>query len=282
MIKLIFLGSGSAFTVGDDNFHSNLLLIAENEAKTINKEEKKLLIDCGSDIRFSLHKLGFSYLDITDIFISHLHSDHAGGLEYIGLSSKFDPNCQKPNLYLSHEIAIDIWDKSLSGGMGYIEEVTAKLCDFFHVHSVVKNGCFFWENIKFDLIKTHHVDSGFFSMPSHGLLFQIGNKKIFFTGDTKLCFFSFKDYYEDADIIFHDCEISRSPSPVHAHFNQLIDLPDHIRNKMWLYGYQPGELPDASKYGFCGFVKPGQVFQFSDILDNSVTMANPYQTCINS
>ncbi|MGL5193292.1 MAG: MBL fold metallo-hydrolase, partial [Chroococcales cyanobacterium] len=70
-MKLTFLGSGSAFTVGANNYHSNVLL--ESDRGT------KLLIDCGSDIRFSLHEAGYSHLDITDIYISHLHSDHAGG-----------------------------------------------------------------------------------------------------------------------------------------------------------------------------------------------------------
>ncbi len=93
MTKLIFLGSGSAFTIGVDNFQSNMLLVSD--------QRNKLLIDCGSDIRFSLYKAGFSHLDITDIYISHIHSDHTGGLEDIGFNTKFDSRCNKPNLYLS-------------------------------------------------------------------------------------------------------------------------------------------------------------------------------------
>ena len=67
MSKLLFLGSGSAFTVGDNNFQSNILLIHDNN--------QKLLLDCGSDIRFSLYQAGFSYLDITDIYILIEHFD---------------------------------------------------------------------------------------------------------------------------------------------------------------------------------------------------------------
>ena len=69
-MKLIFLGSGSAFTVQDNNYHSNMLLVAPND--------KKLLIDCGADVRFSLNEIGLTYKDINDVYISHLHSDHAG------------------------------------------------------------------------------------------------------------------------------------------------------------------------------------------------------------
>ncbi len=40
-MKLTFIGTGSAFTVGGDNFHSNMIL----ESNT----HEKMLIDCGSD-----------------------------------------------------------------------------------------------------------------------------------------------------------------------------------------------------------------------------------------
>lgn len=256
MIKMIFLGSGAAFSVGNDNFQSNILLIDENE--------EKFLIDCGSDIRFSLHKVGLSYLDITDIYISHLHSDHAGGLEYIGLSRKFDSKCQNQttNLYLSHEIATDVWHKTLSGGMEYMEGYIATISDFFRVYAIKKNQEFYWKKIRFYPFKTNHVNSGSCLMPSQGLFFELAGKKVLLSGDTKLEFARWQNYYEEADIIFHDCETSKIPTPVHPRYQQLVNLPQNIKGKMWLYGYQTGELPDANKGGFRGFVKRGQVFCF--------------------
>lgn len=253
-MKLIFLGSGSAFTVGTDNFQSNMLLISE--------QGNKLLIDCGTDIRFSLHKAGFSYLDITDIYISHLHSDHVGGLEYIGLNTKFDPKCYKPNLYLSKDLASELWEKTLSGGMRSIEGNLADLYTFFEVYAIEKNGCFTWENIQFHLVRVIHVNTGYFVMPSYGLFFEIEEIKVFLTTDTQLCLDEVGEYYNRADIIFQDCEISQSPTSVHARYEQLLALPENIRNKMWLYGYQPGYLPDVLYDGFRGFVKRGQTFEF--------------------
>ena len=253
-MKLLFLGSGSAFTVGADNFQSNMLLIDEHG--------NKLLIDCGSDIRFSLYAAGFSYLDITDIYISHLHSDHVGGLEYIGFSSKFDPNCPKPNLYLSKDIAVELWQKTLSGGMSSIAGDLAELDSFFKVNYIKYNSYFSWQEIKFYLIKVVHVDNGYYLMPSYGLFFAIDKIKIFMTTDTQLYFKSMQKYYEIADIIFQDCETAKFPTKIHAHYDRLIKLPPKIKNKMWLYGYQPGELPDAQQDDFLGFVKRGQIFEF--------------------
>src|SRR5690348_15307225 len=53
VMKLIFIGSGSAFTVAEHNYNSNMLLIDSNNAE-------KLLIDCGSDARHALNELGYS------------------------------------------------------------------------------------------------------------------------------------------------------------------------------------------------------------------------------
>ena len=254
MIKLLFLGSGSAFTVGADNFQSNMLLISDRG--------NKLLIDCGSDIRFSLYEAGFSHLDITDIYISHLHSDHVGGLEYIGFSTKFDSRCQKPNLYLSKDVAMKLWNQTLSGGMSSIDGDLAELNTFFEVNYIKPNGYFIWENISFYLIKVFHVDNGYYLMPSYGLFFQINHEKIFLTTDTQLYLYLMQQYYEDADLIFQDCEIANFPTNIHAHYDQLIKLPKQIKNKMWLYGYQPGKLPNAKQDNFLGFVKRGQIFEF--------------------
>ncbi|MEB3828411.1 MBL fold metallo-hydrolase [Phormidium sp. CCY1219] len=258
-MKLIFLGSGSAFTVGAGNYHSNLLLISDRG--------NKLLLDCGSDIRFSLHEVGYSHLDITDIYISHLHSDHVGGLEYIAFTTKFDPRCQKPRLYLSKDLAADLWEKTLSGGLRSVEGELNDLDTFFEVEKIPRHGSFTWENIEFKLVKVIHINNGFFVMPTYGLFFEIAGQKMFLTTDTQLCVDEIKDYYDRADLIFHDCETSKFPSPVHAHYNQLVNLPAPIKNKMWLYGYQPGPLPDAQHDGFLGFVRRGQVFDFSPSTD---------------
>lgn len=255
MTKLIFLGSGSAFTIGTDNYQSNMLLVSE--------QGKKLLIDCGTDIRFSLHQAGFNHLDITDIYISHLHADHAGGLEYIGFSTKFDSRCNKPNLYLSQEMVDDLWNHTLSGGMRSLEGEIATLETYFNVCKVKRDSYFVWENIKFFLVKVIHVNNGYFIMPSYGLFFEANGKKVFITTDAQLRLEPIEKYYQEADIIFQDCEVSQYPSKIHAHYQQLLSLPADIKHKMWLYHYQPHTLPDARKEGFCGFIERGQTFDFS-------------------
>jgi ribonuclease BN (tRNA processing enzyme) len=254
-MKLQFLGSGSAFTM--ENFQSNMVLWFHNNM---------LLIDCGSDIRFSLAKQKLTYRDITHVYISHLHADHVGGLEWLALSRYFDPKCDRPVLFISEHLVDDLWSRTLSGGLSTIQGQPATLETFFNVQRVRKNESFVWGPIPFKLVQTIHVVDGFTFMFSFGLLFDTdSNNTVFITTDTQYCPNQIMDFYEMADIIFQDCETAPFKSGVHAHFEELRKLPDRIKAKMYLYHYQDPDtngLPDAEKSGFSkdAFIKQGGNF----------------------
>jgi len=253
-MKLIFLGTGSAFTVGDDNYQSNLLLQSD--------DNKYLLLDCGSDVRFSLFEQGLNYNHINAVYISHLHADHVGGLEWLAFSTHFDENCKKPLLFLPDEIGPSLWSFVLKGGLRCIQNESATIKTFFKLKGIKKESSFRWEGITFKTVKTLHVSSNEILLPSYGLFFKIKKTKVFFTIDTQYTPEILMKYFLDADVIFHDCETSKVRTGVHAHFDDLKKLPVEIKKKMWLYHYNPGRLPNAVKAGFRGFVKKGQSFTF--------------------
>ena len=255
-MQILFLGAGSAHTVGGDNFQSNMLLTADNG--------RHLLIDCGSDIRWSLAKQGLSYLDITDIYVSHLHADHLGGMEYMGFTTKFDPRCSRPRLYVESSLARPLWDNSLRGGMGLISGSETTLETFFDVHTVVARRPFEWEGIRLEVVPAVHVLGPHRIMHSYGLLIGSGEQQqTFVTTDTQFTPGHLSSSYSSAGLIFHDCETGKVKTGIHSHYDDLAQLPAAIRAKIWLYGYQPGELPDAVGDGFRGFVRPGQRFELS-------------------
>jgi ribonuclease BN (tRNA processing enzyme) len=116
----------------------------------------------------------------------------------------------------------------------------------------------------FETVQTYHCMSGNVILPSFGIRFKNikTGGKIFITTDTQYTPHLLIDFLNDSELIFHDCETTPFKSSVHSHYNDLKTLPVNIKQKMWLYHYSDGELPDAQADDFAGFVKPRQVFEF--------------------
>ena len=106
-----------------------------------------------------------------------------------------------------------------------------------------------------------HVSSPHATVYSYGLLIERDGHRTFLTTDTQFTPGRLVTYYAGADLIFHDCETGQARTGVHSNFDDLIQLPAAVRAKTWLYGYQPGPLPDALADGFLGFVRTGQSFE---------------------
>lgn len=256
-MKLLFLGTGSAFAV-DGNYQSNMLLQASSG--------KNFLIDCGTDIRFSLFEQGFNYRSIDHVYISHLHADHVGGLEWLAFTTKFDPHCKKPSLYVPEPVLKNLWTNSLEGGLSTLEGINADITTYFDVFPVEPNGSFVWEEAKFSIVQTLHAISGYAIMPSYGLLIEYKGKHFFITTDAQFTPSYFNIIYRKADLIFHDCETVPAKSGVHACYHDLCTLDEEIKKKMWLYHYNNGSLPDAVSDGFAGFAVKGQSFDLETCL----------------
>jgi len=253
-MKLTFLGTGSAFTTDPNNFQSNLLLEHDGE---------RLLLDCGGDARWSLSQLGLGAADIKAIYISHNHADHIGGLEWLAFSTYFNPKLGRPDLFASADVLRELWSHGLKAGLGSLEGELAGLGTYFVPQGIRANGHFTWAGIDFQVVQVVHFMNGFAIVPSYGLFWTSPEtgKKIFWTSDTQFCPNQIKVFYKQADIIFQDCETSPFKSGVHAHYSDLLTLPDDVRAKMVLYHYQPGMLPDAVAAGFRQFAKKHDVFE---------------------
>jgi ribonuclease BN (tRNA processing enzyme) len=259
-MKLKFIGVGSAFAV--DAFNSNMVLEVKG---------KRLLIDAGSDIKKSLPAAGLSHRDLDAVYISHLHGDHVGGMELLGFKTYFDPGFQHANgtkkklkLILHQRLRVPIWSHCLEAGLSSLEGMVNSLETYFDVKAVNANRGFTFGDTKFQLVQVmHFVNNGEFA-PSYGLTWKAPNGQVvFLTTDTQFAPHSIKTFIDRADVVFHDCETSKYPSGIHAHYNSLKALPIEWKRKMWLYHYQDGEKPDCTLDGFAGWVTEGQEFDFS-------------------
>lgn len=276
-----FLGTGSAFT--QRNWQTNFLIRAQG---------KRLLIDCGSDIRRSLAEAGYGYRDLDAVYISHQHADHIGGMEWLAFLTYFDPDCGKLPIYVAQDV--DLWDNHLKESLTYLVGRLAEHRDYFDwqellipatVDSDVFPEPFEFGHLKMEPVPVWHVvgeiqEPGY-SMRSFGL--RISGKEepnVFWTSDTIYHPDHLMEHYEWADWILHDCEtimvneghpVNCLPirSNVHPHFLDLADLPDRIKKKMLLIHYQDNVLnkqgrvsqnwkAEAKRYGFNRFVEKGE------------------------
>lgn len=265
-MKITFLGSGSAFCM--DNWQSNILI------ETDQPDGQKMLFDCGGDIRWSLKDVGLSALDIDSVYISHLHADHIGGLEYLAFVSYFAKTVRggkKPSIIGNAQLINDLWNCSLRGGLNSIQMMDADLSTYFNVIKVPNSGSFKLGDTDFKTIQTIHVVADTSFVKSFGLMITLPSqaqegstiKKVFITSDTQYAPSQLNDFINSADVVFHDCETAKYKSGVHAHYSDLIQLPENIKSKMWLYHYNNVDgLPDAVSDGFKGFVRKGQSFGF--------------------
>lgn len=259
-MTITFLGVGSAFTTAE-YYQSNLLITSESG--------KKMLIDCGSDARFSLgewrEKTGVSSVEIDAVYFSHLHADHIGGLEWLAFSTYFNPQSPKPKLFGVKEIYDKVWDHALRSGLEYISDQVMTLSDYFEPHVLSAEESFIWENIRFTPLRMLHVLNSVHPLYSFGLIIEaLGTDRSFlFTTDTVFDP-GLVDYLEKwepkVNAIFQDCETLPFRTEVHAHYDDLRTLPDAIRKKMWLYHFNNKPPQDPKKDGFMGFVKKGQSF----------------------
>lgn len=255
--QLTFVGVGSA--AASRNLYQSNMLIESNG--------KLLLIDAGTDIRHSLAETPYGIHNgnigtkIDAIWLSHLHADHAGGLEHIGLCSKFVPPHRRPILFSNNGLMNELWEHTLKGGMQTIEGKVADLTDFFECRPIEANGEFVWEGILFQPVQTLHVVSGRKFQHSWGLMIKYAGKTHFLTTDTQFCPRQLEKFYSMSDTIFHDCETAPYRSNVHAHYDDLKTLAAEHKAKMWLYHYNQDVPPqDCKADGFAGFVKKGQQF----------------------
>lgn len=240
MAKIKFVGCGSAFT-SPEYYQSNALIVAESG--------KKMLIDCGSDVRFALQECSLNYKDIDAVYISHLHADHVGGMEWLAFCRFFDPSCDRAQLFCNDCLMEELWEHSLRGGLESLQGKVANLTEYFDCLPIASNGVFEWEGICFVPVQTVHVISGYKIQYGYGLLIQrkpkselekLENDRIFFTTDTQFCPYQINEFYRQANIVFHDCETSPFKSNVHAHCDDLKTLPKDEKKKMWLYNKRNG------------------------------------------
>ena len=243
-MKITVLGCGNSFSV--KNYNTSFLL---------EEGDSKLLLDCGNLNLLALHNAGIYPKDITDIYVSHDHSDHCGGLENMAFycydwksKPKVSNKDYVPTLIVHERLLPKLWENTLKGGLQSIEGFETTLDTYFNVCPIKDNETFNWQGWNIQLIQQMHTMNG--------------------------------SSYNEAGLIFQDCECTPFSSGAHANFYEISSdingkcINPKNRGKIWLTHYQDfvsdnkhfnGNPFDwnkaATDAGFNGFVTLGQVIE---------------------
>ena len=297
-MEFVWLGTGGAFTNRENehgaawNYQSNLVVrmwFVERD-KPVN-----VLIDGGTTLIKALARAKISPLEIDYVFLTHLHSDHAGGLGELQLinyfvkqnhldvvgcmhpTSKIDVSAQPVFIGVGN-LTYDAWDKCWCGGNETLEgmkrpadiELFANVIALNEKEPVIRIGSVpnAKNGVEFMMFQTSHVSNSNMFAPSYGVKWTTPTgERVVFTGDTQNNPVQLKTaHFSSADIIFHDTQttmVNGKPfkSGVHAHILELVETykdQPQILEKINCYHYDDDAFSkhDPEKYGMQPFVIP--------------------------
>jgi ribonuclease BN (tRNA processing enzyme) len=215
-MKMTFFGAGDMFSFNQG--HNSVLL---------EFDDTNLIIDFPESNFNSLFKMGKKITDIENIFITHLHEDHINGLQLLGNYFRVYSK-RKPVLIFASELYDELW-QTLRTGMEPTTAGKKSLEDYFDIKMVDQN--FELGNKTFQIIKTKHVPD----MSTHGILVE---PYFYFSGDTSFDNHFLVTHQEKVAYIFHECHLQNETLKSHTSLEELLSLPESLRNKIVLMHYE--------------------------------------------
>lgn len=228
-MDFVVLGTGDAFSAW--RFGSSAVVLGPRG---------KVLIDVPDSIHRALRLatessgIALDALGIDDILLTHLHGDHANGLESLGFARWLEwrrTGHPLPRLHTTSHAADRLWQR-LAPAMD--QGGTATLADYFELRVLPKSAA-----AEIAGMQVRHR-MGRHTVPSCGFLLSDGSRTLGWSGDTTWDP-GHVDWLSEADFIVHET----SPAPAHTPVEYLNALPPGLRAKMALV-HMPDDFDRSS------------------------------------
>jgi len=265
-LEVFFIGVGSAFAL--KHFQTNVILVKGNT---------HIAVDFGMTAPRALKETaGLEVTDLETVLPTHSHADHVGGIECVGLMSRYFgiPRLgkKKPVFIINEEYQEILWDRTLRGGMEWNEEEQTSqsllgFCDYFDVvrpqwlkHQPREILSVNYGGIEIEMFRTMHIPDSARGWQDSFVSFGLWvDRRVFISVDTRFDRDLIDLYAHRSEVMFHDVQFF--PGAVHAPLADLKTLPEDIKRKMHLMHYSDDwERQDIS--GFAGWTLQGHRYIF--------------------
>ncbi|GGA18264.1 MBL fold metallo-hydrolase [Dyella nitratireducens] len=212
---LHFLGTGAAHAVELGSSSA----VVEQDGKPL------LLIDCGPD---TLDRYMTAYSELPrNLYITHTHMDHVGGLERLFTRMWFDEAVRGKTRVFTHAALVPWLQTRVADYPGALAEGGVNYWEAFRLVPCSRG---FWlDGFWFDVFATRHHRPG----TSFGLALQ---GSFAFTGDTRPVPEVLMHYAGGQELIAHDCGLVGNPS--HTGVDDIErEYDESLRARLVLYHY---------------------------------------------
>ncbi len=219
------LGVGDAFSA---RWYSSCLALTH--------EDRWVLIDCPHPIRKMLREASASIGESLDldriegVALTHLHADHASGLEGYAYFSFFALK-RKARVLAHPSVSARLWEGSLAAGMEHLGEPGTEgaaargLDDYFELVPVDETAPAQLGPFRIECRRTRH------HIPTTAFRISAGGATLGYSADTAFDP-TLVEWLAEADLVIHETNYG-----IHTPYESLAALPATLRAKMRLIHY---------------------------------------------
>lgn len=241
-LHVLALGVGDAFSA--EHYSTCLALRAG---------ERWLLVDCPHPIRKMMREasarsgVALDVDAVEAVALTHLHADHASGLEGLGYFSHFVLG-RRARVAAHPEVARRLWDGHLAAGMELLADAgeaarARTLEDFFELTPLTEGAAVRVGPFEIECRRTqHHV-------PTTAFRIRAGGRRLAYSADTRFDP-ALVSWLAEADLVVHEAGFG-----IHTPLERLSALPPELRARMRL-AHLPDRL-DLSKGGIAPLEEGG-------------------------